>query len=339
MRVKGCFLVSVLLVTVMGAGYYLGVNYHHKIKRFTKHKIYPVLGIKPKVRSLNPKPGLNIAEYQTYLKSLQPKFKAKAYIPKMVRIPGGTFLMGCERKECEAHEAPEHEVRIEEFEMAATEITFDQWDICVAMGGCKYLPDDQGWGRGQMPLINVSWQQMVNEFIPWLNANSAGGFRLPSEAEWEYAARDGKQGKLRPWGDENPGCDVNSPKGARFGARYPSRDLHCDIVKPAPVGSYAPTSWGLYDMTGNVLEFTQDCYNFDKSRKMGPGVQKVKAGYYGAPKDGSSWEDSHCSQRMIRGGSWNSLASIVRVSLRRAYSKKFGYDRVGFRLARDKNLQ
>jgi|GEM_PF-3369593 len=345
MREHKLKIITLLLLGIAGGAWlYFDAKHSWQIKRFAKKifdkSVKPTqMGTLSQPKRKNPVKGHSQSiknAYQThpnyydfYLRTLHNKAKQKTYIPKMVTIPAGKFLMGCQSDTCSNHrdELPVREVSIKSFEMAATEVTFEQWDICVAMKGCSVMPIDMGWGRGQMPLVHVSWEQMANEFIPWLNANSEGGYRLPTEAEWEYAARGGKVGKMFPWGNEPVSCDKNSPYGVRFGATWNAeqkinKDRHCKgVLSPMPVGSFTPTSWGLYDILGNVAEFTQDCRN--------------SGNYIGAPTDGSAWQDENCDRRMRRGTTWTSPRSIVRISTRRAYLEDNGYNRVGFRLVRD----
>ncbi len=353
MQLKNSIVLLLFLALVFFvSGALFGFKYHRQLSK-TYRNIYNSIAFKVvslfdlKYRGIEkyyPK-KLKIKDHQTYLNSLKDEFKAKAHIPKMATIPAGKFLMGCQVEKCPKSELPVHEVNIKSFEMAVTEVTFKQWDICVAMGGCDFLPGGLGWGRGQIPLVNVSWEQMNRQFIPWLNANSEGGYHLPSEAQWEYVARDGKIGKHRPWGDMPVSCEKSSPFGVSFGAIPWSLDKEpdCKIIKPSPVGSYAPTDWGLYDILGNVSEFTQDCANHDKSamrtglkKHLAAGIQEKEV-YLGAPVDGSAWQDTFCDIRIQRGASWASPRGNLRVSLRRQYPKNHAYNRVGFRLARDIN--
>ena len=112
----------------------------------------------------------------------------------MVRIPAGSFRMGCvSGKDCNDNEKPVHTVHITSFELGKYEVTFAQYDTCVNDGGCRHKPDDRGWGRGNRPVINVSWED-AQAYVKWLSAKTGEHYRLPSEAEWEYAARGGTSG-------------------------------------------------------------------------------------------------------------------------------------------------
>ncbi len=248
---------------------------------------------------------------QTIKLSLAPEIE-------MVRIPGGCFMMGspADEPERDPDEGPRHEVCFEPFEIAKYEVTFDDWDACVADGGCAEKPDDQGWGRERRPVINVSWQD-AREYIRWLNTSGGqAGFRLPSEAEWEYAAR---AGTATPF--STGACirtdQANFDGTFEYGKCPPPTDV--DLHKTQAVGSYAPNPWGLYDMHGNVNEFTADCWN---------------DGYEGAPTDGSAWQEGNCARRVLRGGSWHGYPGYLRSAYRCRTGPAFSHRTIGFRLAR-----
>ena len=230
---------------------------------------------------------------------------------EMVEIPGGTFRMGDLSGEGGDYERPVHSVTIEPFRLGKYEVTFAQWESCVADGGCVgYTPDDYGWGggRGNRPVIDVSWDD-IQLFIDWLNARTGGNFRLPTEAEWEYAARAGST-TLYSWGNS---IGVNR--------------AHCDGCRswdeygPAPVGSFSANAWGIHDMHGNVWEWVQDCSNYS---------------YVGAPTDGSAWTSGDCSVRVRRGGSWYAAPRYLRSANRSGYARSYRNFTYGFRLAQDK---
>ena len=235
---------------------------------------------------------------------------------EMAAIPGGSFRMGDLSGDGDEEEVPVHIVRIAPFEMGKYEVTFSQWDACVADGGCPRA-SDEGWGRGNRPVMEISWND-VQGFIAWLNTRTGGDYRLPTESEWEYAARAGSESKYS-WGN-----------------RIGSNRANCDEEycgdrweNTAPVGSFASNAWGLHDMHGNVWEWVEDCRNDS---------------YVGAPGDGSAWRSGDCNQRVIRGGSWYDSARDLRSAFRnrdtRSYRNWFtrslrSYS-LGFRLARDK---
>ena len=202
---------------------------------------------------------------------------------------------------------PVRRVTVAAFRLGKYEVTFAQWDACVAAGGCNgYSPHDGDWGRGDRPVINVSWHD-VQSFIYWLNSKTGRGFRLPTEAEWEYAARADGTTKY------NRGNDI---------ALANCQNIHCgdSWEFTAPVGSFQANAWGLHDMHGNVWEWVQDCWNDS---------------YEGAPTDGSAWTSGDCGRRVIRGDSWNSYARHLRTAIRYGTSRTNRYNVIGFRLAQD----
>ena len=228
----------------------------------------------------------------------------------MVLIPGGTFYMGDLSDKGLENEKPVHFVTVPSFKLGKYEVTFAQWDACVRDGGCDgYHPDDKGRGRGNMPVINVSWDD-AQLFIIWLNYKTGGNFRLPTEAEWEYAARGGGTTYFN-WGDS-----IGQNRANCWG------DLCGEAWEyAAPVGSFSVNIWGLHDMHGNVSEWGHDCWN--KS-------------YVGAPINGSAWESGYCDVRVIRGGSWLAypfgLRSARRDNMHRSHRVS---TLTGFRLAQD----
>ena len=228
--------------------------------------------------------------------------------PQMVYIPTGSFRMGDISGGGQSDEKPVHRVSVKAFLMSATEVTFAQWDACAAAGGCSYKPSDSGWGRGSRPVINVSWEDITKQYIPWLNKKTGEQYRLPSEAEWEYAARAGSETKYS-WGNSIGNNKVNCDG---CGSRW-------DNSQTAPVGSFAANAFGLYDMHGNVWEWTQDCRN---------------GSYKDAPSDGTAWLSGNCGRRVLRGGSWISDPVNLRSADRSYITTGIRNNNYGFRLAR-----
>ena len=229
---------------------------------------------------------------------------------EMVDIPGGSFRMGDLSGEGYDYEVPVHSVTVPAFRLGKYEVTFAQWDACVADGGCGgYSPDDKGWGRGNRPVINISWND-VQSFIDWLNRKTGGNYRLPSEAEWEYAARAKSTTKYN-WGND---IGSNRANCDGCGSRW-------DNEQTAPVGSFPANAWGLHDIHGNVWEWVQDCWN---------------ESYEGAPSDGSAWESGDCDRRVLRGGSWYYDARRLRSAYRGGRDRAYRLYSYGFRLAQDK---
>ena len=230
-----------------------------------------------------------------------------ASIPEMVRIPAGTFRMGCVTwLYCRSSEKPVRDVRVASFAVARHELTFTQWDVCTEYGPCQWV-DDEGWGRGDRPVINVSWDD-AQAYVGWLSRETGESYRLPSEAEWEYATRAGTTTHYS-WGDSEGENRANCD-----GCGSP-----WDNDRTAPVGSFAPNRFGLYDVHGNVWEWVADCWNEN---------------YRGAPSDGIAWLQGDCSNRVLRGGSWYSHPRNIRTAYRQWYKADFRPYIVGFRVAR-----
>jgi formylglycine-generating enzyme required for sulfatase activity len=201
--------------------------------------------------------------------------------PELVLVPAGEFMMGSGPPDgpggSYSNAVPQHKVTIAEpFWVGKHEVTFAEWDVCVAAGGCSNKPDDAGWGRDTRPVINASWND-ATEYVGWLSQKTRNTYRLLSEAEWEYVARAGTT-TVYWWGDE----------AGRGNANCSGCGSEWDDTKTAPVGSFKANDFGLYDTAGNVWEWLQDCYH---------------QSYDGAPTDGSAWEGHRCS-RVMRGGSW-----------------------------------
>jgi formylglycine-generating enzyme required for sulfatase activity len=222
-------------------------------------------------------------------------------IPNMVEIPAGSFRMGDLSGNGANDERPVHEVRFaRSFFMGVHPVTFDEYD-CFAQATGRKLPKDRGWGRGRRPVIYVSWDDAV-AYCQWLSAQTGQTYRLPSEAEWEYACRAGTTTEYW-WGDEIGHNNAN-----------------CGGCGTTPVGSFAPNPWGLYDMHGNVWEWCADCWN---NR------------YDDAPSDGSAWTNGNCEWWVLRGGSWSSSEQGVRAAYRGNITTSYRSRFHGFRVARD----
>jgi formylglycine-generating enzyme required for sulfatase activity len=261
--------------------------------------------------------------------------------PDLVPIPGGRFQMGDSVGDGYDDERPVHERTIAPFELGRTEVTFDDYDLFAAATG-RPRPGDEGWGRGQRPVINVSWEE-ASAYAAWLARITDRPWRLPSEAEWEYAARAGTT--TARWYEETEGADMEPcrymngqdqslDRSSYFteGTKkaYASQGLwkpfECDdhFVYTAPVGSFPPNPWGLHDMLGNVWEWVADC----------------QYGYAEAPKDGTAvTEDSvsiskKCATRVLRGGSWDDDGRFLRAAVRFRDAPDYRLSGLGLRLAR-----
>jgi len=270
--------------------------------------------------------------------------------PEMIVIPAGAFLMGSPAEES-AHvdEQPQHEVSIANaFAVSTTEITFDQWDACTAADICPSASDD-GHGRGKNPVINVSWND-AQAYVGWLHEITGEHYRLLSEAEFEYATR---AGTTTPWfwgnaGASDKACEfanLYDQAGKQANPDFPGPALDCNdgYARSAPVGKYKPNPFGLFDISGNVREWVEDCY---------------EKGYNGAPDDGSmrlpeeppcekkfegicmdhfdaSALEGACKKRVVRGGAWSDGAASARSAFRYAEAGDVRNNQTGLRIARD----
>jgi formylglycine-generating enzyme required for sulfatase activity len=231
--------------------------------------------------------------------------------PEMTVVPAGSFTMGGPIE----LEQPQHAVTFAKpFAVSKYELTFADWDACLTGGGCNgYKPADMGWGRGQRPVINVDWND-AQAYVAWLSQVTGKTYRLLTEAEYEYATRAGAT-TTYPWGDD---IQLNGTAMANCN----SCGSQWDASQTAPVGSFAPNKFGLYDMVGNVFEWTEDC---------------VHKNYIGAPTDGSAWlaeSGGDCTNRMLSGGSWDSAPGYLRSADRTWDSTGGRSDGIGFHVGR-----
>ena len=236
--------------------------------------------------------------------------------PEMVVIPAGTFQMGSPASEERRYdnEGPRHSVSLRSFAMGTKEVTFDEWDACVRGGECSgYRPDDEGWGRGARPVINVSWEH-AQAYVSWLSATTGARYRLPSESEWEYAAR---AGTTTPF---HTGAMISTDQANYNGYYTYGSGRHGTYRgRTTPVGTFAPNAFGLYDVHGNVWEWVEDCWHDD---------------YRGAPSDGTAWtRGGNCGRRVLRGGSWSDTPRHIR-SANRDWDYPGLRGGVGFRVSR-----
>ena len=230
-------------------------------------------------------------------------FKEGADCPEMIVLPPGRFMMGSSARNGDDDERPQHRVTIAKpFAVARFALTFDEWDAGAVNGGCRSDVSDNGWGRGRRPVINVSWDD-AKVYVKWLSRITRRDYRLLSEAEFEYAARAGSE-TTYPWG---PDIKLNGRPMANWGGK-----------QTAPVDSFSPNGFGLYQMVGNVWEWTEDCWN---------------PNYEGAPADGSAWTNGDCSRRVVRGGSWDTNPGNLRSACRSRYYSDLRSG-LGFRVAR-----
>ncbi len=222
--------------------------------------------------------------------------------PEFVQIPGGTFQMGS--NDGSSDEKPVHTVTVKSFAMGRYEVTFEEYDkFCEATGRSK--PDDEGWGRGKRPVINVNWND-AKAYVKWLSKQTGKDYRLPSEAQWEYACRAGSAGKYS-FGDD-------AKQLGNYGW-YSSNSEN----KTHPVGEKQANKFGLYDMHGNVWEWLED---------------KWHNSYTGAPSDGSAWISSDSNFHLLRGSSWYFDDSLLRCALRYKIDSTGSSHYWGFRFSR-----
>jgi formylglycine-generating enzyme required for sulfatase activity len=244
--------------------------------------------------------------------ALKPKdpFKECTDCPEMIVVPAGSFMMGSPEteKDRRANGGPQHNVTVAKpFAVAKYQLTFAEWDACVAHGDCVPRVSDSGWGRDRRPAINVTWDD-AQSYVAWLSRITGKEYRLLSEAEYEYAARAGTQ-TAYPWGEK---IGKNNANCNGCGSQR-------DGNQTAPVGSFAANGFGLYDMVGNVAEWVEDCYHDS---------------YNGAPADGAAWTGGDCSRRVVRGGSWSRDPDDLRSADRVGHSADNRYDSLGFRVGR-----
>jgi formylglycine-generating enzyme required for sulfatase activity len=237
-------------------------------------------------------------------------FKECDNCPEMMVMPAGSFIMGSPDTEQGrySNESPQRKVTIAtQFAAGRFAVTFDEWDACVADGGCDgYRPADQGWGRGRRPVVNVSWDD-TKTYLAWLSRKTGKSYGLLSEAEFEYAARADTTTAYY-WGAE---IGVGNANCKGCGGQW-------NHGPTAPVGSFAANAFGIYDMAGNVWEWVEDCRHDN---------------YNGAPTDGSAWTAGNCT-RVFRGGSWMYEPRFLRSAYRGGDSSGYRYSDLGFRVGR-----
>lgn len=260
--------------------------------------------------------GVQAKPVQTF--AVGQRFKERPFLPDMVVLSNGRFIMG---SEATPESQPEHTVQLRypanhALAVASTALSFEQWDAAVRAGGVTYRPDDEGVGRGDLPVVQVSWLD-AQAYLAWVNQQTSLDvalahlrYRLLTEAEWEYAARAGTRSRYW-WGDE-------------FSAKHALLQTANSSGQPQSVQAGSANPWGLLGMIGNVWEWVEDSYHPD---------------YQGAPGDGSAWvkgdnNDPGMSLRQMRGGSWGSPASPAGVAARAWNSAQWRSPFIGIRLAR-----
>jgi formylglycine-generating enzyme required for sulfatase activity len=227
----------------------------------------------------------------------QPAASVRA--PETIPLRGGSFTMGSNE---ENSEKPVHQVTIKPFAMGKFPVSVQEWNACAAAKACGFVAA----GKDDAPVTNISWSD-AKQYVAWLADTTKKPYRLPTESEWEYAARAGTQTKFW-WGDQfQPGM-VNCKNCSDIAT----------AEQPIKVGSFKPNPFGLYDMGGGVDQWVEDCWHKN---------------YQGAPADGSAWLEGDCALHVIRSGSWRNDARYARPSNRDGYDTNVRYPTHGFRVA------
>ena len=245
------------------------------------------------------------------------RFRDCAACPEMIVVPAGSFLMGSPDAEegRREDEGPLHRVTFAApFAVGIYEVTFDEWDACVAGGGCGgYRPEDL-WGRGRHPVIFVTWND-AQSYVQWLSDKTGKRYRLLSELEWEYMARAGPRTPF------HTGSTISTDQANYDGNHVygPSGRKGVYRRKTVPVGSFPANAYGLHDVHGNVWEWVQDCWN---------------GNYQGVLRGGKAWESGNCPNRVLRGGSWIYDPGVLRSAIRARTSTGNRDSDLGFRVAR-----
>ncbi len=258
---------------------------------------------KPLLEPITTSPTSNIFDHPG--KSFRDRLKNGGSGPEMVVIPPGRFLMGSAPGEGRDDERPQHEVTIPQaFALGRYPVTFADYDV-FARERSRALPDDESWGRDNRPVINVSWEDAA-AYSQWLSDQTGRNYRLPSEAQWEYAARAGTTSRYW-WGDE-PGKNRGNffDSGSQWSGKQTS-----------PVGAFAANPFGLFDVHGNVWEWCLDNWH---------------ANYNEAPNDGSAWITNEKEPRSLRGGSWGLDTGSARAGYRTHLRPSGRSNRIGFRV-------
>jgi len=249
------------------------------------------------------------------------EFQDCAECPVMVSLPAGNANLGAAEDEPDArpNEKPQRPVTFTNlFAIGVHEVTFAQWEACVAGGGCEGRPSDNGWGGGNRPVINVSWGD-AQAYAAWLSQKTGFNYSLPSEAQWEYAARGGEVSALQG-GSTTALCAFANGASVASGLRWANQDCTDPASdRTLPVGTLSPNGFGVKDMIGNVAEWTLDCNTLNLRD---------------APTDGRADQRGSCNQRSVRGGSWFSGPSDLRFAARLMQRRGDSNDFTGFRVVR-----
>jgi formylglycine-generating enzyme required for sulfatase activity len=266
-------------------------------------------GLPPQLRSIDAAAAPAFAAPGRKPKVLRERLRVGGLAPEVVEVPPGRFRRGDLHADGDPDEQPVRQVQIpKSFAIGRYPVTFEEYDLfCERTGRRK--PDDEGWGRGRRPVVNVSWRD-ATDYSQWLSEQTGAKYRLPTNSEFEYAARAGVESRY-PWGNE---LGRDQAVCAGCGSMW-------DSAHAAPVGRFPANAFGLHDMSGNVWQWVQDCWDID---------------YKSAPLDGGPYlAEGSCDKRIVRGGSWTYPARETRVANRwRDFSVRPSDD-TGFRVVRE----
>jgi len=251
-------------------------------------------------RSITPEAGKEVSRLPAPAASTSMQPASSVREPEMISLQGGSFVMGANNEE--VTERPVHQVSIKPFAISKFPISVKQWNECAAAKKCEFVAA----GKDDAPVTNVSWSD-AKRYVAWLGEVTKKAYRLPTEAEWEYAARAGTQTKYW-WGDQLKSGMANCKNCTDIAA----------ADQPVKVGNFKANPFGLYDMGGSVDQWVEDCWHKN---------------YQGAPTDGSAWIESQCPSHVLRSGSWKNDARYVRSSNRDNYDTDVRYPTHGFRVA------
>ncbi len=310
-----------LLVLTLGGGiaaFFMGPKINDwtnggRQKNDTSQTASPVVEKSEKIEKITKKPEKsdtsdipNSPKYVAVkaVKTFRDKLNSGGRAPDMVQLPSGTFWMGVPNTQPFGEERPQFEVTLESFSMGKYEVTVEEYRVFANSTGRK-MPE--GNEQTNHPVVNVTWED-ANAYTDWLSKETGAQYRLPSEREWEYAARAGTIATYH-WGDE---LGANHANCNGCGSQWDGQQV-------APIGSFAPNAFGLHDMIGNVLEWTRTCY---------------RPSYEGAPATGQDWEGGNCAQRMVRSSGFNTYPKETRVTKRKFMTPKSFSNNLGFRVAR-----
>jgi len=251
--------------------------------------------------------------------TIQDQLKNGVMAPELVAIPTGTNILGDISGSGLPRESPTYKVTISSsFAIGKYEVTFDEYDYFCELTG-RIKPNDEGWGRGKRPVIDVTWYD-AQDYVQWLTKSTGKEYYLPSESQWEYAARAGT--KTNYWWGDTPGDKLAQCVNC-------AAIIRCENCKDVPlvddgtakVGSFEPNPFGLYDVHGNVMEWTADCGNKYNSK---------------TPGDGSPRLAGNCDRHIMKDGSWWNNVRFIRASVRGSAvdGRDYKSQHVGFRVAR-----